>query len=157
MPRIGITGHRGLTGHTARLVDKALRTELGAVTGELVGVSSIADGADSLFAHAVLDLGGSLVVVLPSAGYREAFPASYRAEYDELLGRASRVVQLDHAEPGGQAFMDASARMLDEVEWLLAVWDGEPARGFGGTADVVAEARGRGVPVTVVWPEGARR
>ncbi|MFE3984588.1 hypothetical protein ACFXPR_08900 [Nocardia tengchongensis] len=30
-----------------------------------------------------------------------------------------------------------------------------PARGFGGTADVVATARG--LPVTVLWPEGAER
>ena len=38
-----------------------------------------------------------------------------------------------------------------------AVWDGEPARAYGGTADVVAEARKRGIPVTIIWPEGASR
>ncbi|MFE3754360.1 hypothetical protein ACFXO9_08640 [Nocardia tengchongensis] len=32
-----------------------------------------------------------------------------------------------------------------------------PARGFGGTADVVATAHARGLPVTVLWPEGAER
>ncbi len=47
--------------------------------------------------------------------------------------------------------------MLDRADELWAVWDGEPARGPGGTADVVAHARGRGVPVRVVWPPGARR
>ncbi|MGW5646007.1 hypothetical protein ACWEV3_27990 [Saccharopolyspora sp. NPDC003752] len=40
---------------------------------------------------------------------------------------------------------------------MLAVWDGQPARGFGGTADVVDSARKRGVDVTVIWPDGARR
>jgi len=32
---------------------------------------------------------------------------------------------------------------------LLALWDGEPSQGLGGTADVVAFARGLGRPV--VW------
>jgi hypothetical protein len=35
--------------------------------------------------------------------------------------------------------------------------DGEPARGYGGTADVVEAAEQRGVPVTVIWPDGASR
>ena len=47
--------------------------------------------------------------------------------------------------------------MLDQAERTFAVWDGKPARGYGGTADVVAEARDRGTPVTVIWPEGATR
>ena len=47
--------------------------------------------------------------------------------------------------------------MLAKADRLFAVWDGQPARGYGGTADVVAEARARGIPVTVIWPEGATR
>jgi len=53
--------------------------------------------------------------------------------------------------------MEASSVMLAHADRLFAVWDGQPARGYGGTADVVAEARQRGVPVTVIWPEGASR
>ncbi|NUP64306.1 MAG: hypothetical protein HOW71_19265 [Nonomuraea sp.] len=53
--------------------------------------------------------------------------------------------------------MTASARMLDDAEVLFAIWDGQPARGYGGTADVVAEARRREVPVRVIWPDEARR
>jgi hypothetical protein len=37
------------------------------------------------------------------------------------------------------------------------VWDGQPARGYGGTADVVAYAKRTGVPYSVIWPEGATR
>jgi hypothetical protein len=40
---------------------------------------------------------------------------------------------------------------------LVAVWDGQPSRGLEGTADVVAYANQRGVPVEVIWPEGATR
>jgi len=47
--------------------------------------------------------------------------------------------------------------MLAEADELLAAWDGKPARGYGGTADVVDAARDQGIPVTVVWPTGAMR
>jgi hypothetical protein len=47
--------------------------------------------------------------------------------------------------------------MISRADQLLAVWDGQPARGFGGTADVVAAARSRPVPITVIWPDGATR
>jgi hypothetical protein len=53
--------------------------------------------------------------------------------------------------------MAASEHVLDTVDALVAVWDGRPARDYGGTADVVAAARERGLPVTVVWPDGAER
>lgn len=53
--------------------------------------------------------------------------------------------------------MAASVEMLKHADLLFAVWDGLPARGFGGTADVVAHARKAGVPVIVIWPNGAHR
>jgi hypothetical protein len=53
--------------------------------------------------------------------------------------------------------MDASTAMVCSADRLIAVWDGLPARAFGGTADVVDYARHVGVPVTVVWPAGAYR
>jgi len=40
---------------------------------------------------------------------------------------------------------------------LVAVWDGCPAAGLGGTADAVAFARSLGKQVVVMWPEGVRR
>lgn len=43
------------------------------------------------------------------------------------------------------------------ADQLIVVWDGQPARGYGGTADVVAYADRVGVPVRIVWPEGATR
>ncbi|NJP95187.1 hypothetical protein HCN51_38110 [Nonomuraea sp. FMUSA5-5] len=60
-------------------------------------------------------------------------------------------------ESTAESPMAAGARMLDDADVLFAVWDGQPARGYGGTADVVAEARRQGVSVRVIWPEGARR
>jgi hypothetical protein len=156
--RIAITGHRGLPAETERLVDRAIREQLADYAGgDLVGVSNLADGADQLFAQAVLDAGGQLDVIIPAARYRDGLPEPTHAAYDALLARASHVQRLDRIESDEEAHMQASNAMLDRAERLFAVWDGKPARGYGGTADVVAEARNRGIPVTVIWPDRASR
>jgi hypothetical protein len=156
--RIAITGHRGLPAATERLVDHAIRDQLGAYAGpDLVGIGNLADGADQLFAQAVLDVGGQLEVIAPAARYRDGLPQSSHAAYDALLAKASHVDRLNRTESTEQAHMEASTAMLARADQLFAVWDGQPARGYGGTADVVAEARRQGLPVTIIWPEGARR
>jgi hypothetical protein len=156
--RIAITGHRGLPVETEHLVDQAIREQLAAYASrDVVGVSNLADGADQLFAQAILDAGGQLDVIVPAARYRDGLPESAHGTYDALLSRASSVHRLDRIESTADAHMEASQAMLDRAERLFAVWDGKPARGYGGTADVVAEARARGIPVTVIWPEGASR
>lgn len=156
MTQLAITGHRGLSAELEAEIDRMIRAAV-AGHGDVVGVSCLADGADAVFAQAVLDAGGSLVAVLPASGYRESLPEDYRPVYDRLLARAGKVVQLPYGTPDPHAYMEAGKRMVDEAEELLAVWDGQPGRGPGGTADVVAYARSRDVPVTVLWPEGAIR
>ncbi|WP_019807521.1 hypothetical protein [Saccharomonospora halophila] len=158
MTTLAITGHRGLPGPIERLVADALRAEVAQrADGGLVGMSCLADGPDSLFARHLLESGGELVVVVPAEHYRDGLPADHHATYDALLARAARVIRLKHTESDSEAHMTASLRMLAEADELVAVWDGNPARGYGGTADVVQAARERGVPVTVLWPEGATR
>lgn len=157
--RVAVTGHRGFDQRTAGLIDTALRAELEklAATGPVVGISCLADGADQLFAEAVLDIGGELEVIVPAERYRDGLPAAAHAAYGRLLGKASAVHRLDFAESTEDAHMAASVAMLDTADRLLAVWDGKPARGYGGTADVVAHAKKRSIPVKMIWPEGAQR
>lgn len=159
MIRFAVTGHRGLDGDTEYLVDAALRAELSTrrQTGPLLGLSCLADGADTLFARALLDAGGELAVVVPAAEYRQGLPAAHHGVYDDLLSRATAVHRLDRVVSDGQAHMEASEYMLDHADELVAVWDGQPARGWGGTADVVTAARERGILVTAIWPDGSSR
>jgi hypothetical protein len=157
---VGMTGHAGLPPPTAELVTAALRDTLRAHVPNLVGVTMLGPGADQLFARVVLELGGILHVVQPTTGmqYRDSFEdeAAQRG-YDELYGQASHVEVLEHTESTEQAHMDGGRMVVDRSTVLVAVWDGQPARGLGGTADVVAYARERGIPVRVIWPEGATR
>ena len=157
---VGMTGHQGLPTPTAELVTAALRDTLRPFVPNLVGVTMLGPGADQLFARVVLSLGGILYVVQPTVGmqYRDSFEdEAARRGYDELYSQASHVQVLEHTESTEQAHMDAGQVVVDRSSILVAVWDGQPARGLGGTADVVAYARERSVPVTVIWPEGASR
>jgi hypothetical protein len=157
--RYGITGHMDLTPHTVALVDREIREALSAVPPvELIGVSCLAAGADSLFARAVLDLGGALHVVLPSEDYqaRKVKPG-HRPEFDRLVRRALRVRTMPYETAGREAYEAANDAVLTSIDRLIAVWDGGSPADRGGTAAVVQEAGRRGIPVEVVWPHGARR
>ncbi|HEU0086857.1 MAG TPA: hypothetical protein VFQ77_04295 [Pseudonocardiaceae bacterium] len=157
MTIIGISGHRGLPPLTVDLVRHALREALGGYGTDLVGVSALADGADQLFARVVLDQGGQIEVIVPAVRYRGSLPAASHPEYDALFAHAVQVHRLDFTESTSESHMAASELMISMVEEVFAVWDGQPARGYGGTADVVACARERGRPVRVIWPDGASR
>lgn len=159
MPRVAITGHMNLTADSLPLVRKAIDAELASYTGqELIGLSCIARGADSLFACAVLDHGGELQVFLPAAGYRETkVKPNHAAQFDDLIEKASSVHVMPFEVADRVAYEATNAQLLANCDHLLAVWDGQPSGDKGGTASVVQDARTRGVPVTVVWPGGAAR
>ena len=157
MRRIAISGHRGLAGETSLLVEKAIRTALDEAGPDVTGISCLADGADQIFARAVTDLGGSLEAIIPAGRYRDTLPAGAHSEFDRLLALAASACCLLYTKPTPESYMAAGALMVDTADVLYAVWDGQPARGPGGTADVVAYAHASGIPVNVIWPPGAQR
>ncbi len=156
---VGFTGHAGLPAHTAELVTKELHKHLARHAGSgLVGISLLGPGADQLFSKVVLELGGSLYVVVPATKYRDGFSdQGAQRTFDLLYERAAYREQLEFTDSTEHAHMEGGKVVVDRAEMLIAVWDGKPSRGLGGTADVVAYAKQRGVPVEVIWPEGAAR
>ncbi|MER5972776.1 hypothetical protein ABT112_24095 [Streptomyces sp. NPDC002055] len=155
---VGITGHRGLSSDVEQQVRLLLATAVRAYDASgLTAVSCIADGPDSWFAEAVLEHGGRLEIVVPAEEYREGLPESHWPLYDALTNRASVVHSTGMTTSDSAAHMAGSELMVGLADELLAVWDGKPARGHGGTADVVAHAERHNVPVRVLWPEGAAR
>ena len=156
MTAVGVTGHQGLPPAATALVQSrlpAILAEVGA--SELVG--SLAEGADQLCATIAADLGVSLRVILPSKMYDSTFDGEALATYNRLLSGATSVITLPYDAPSEAAFLAAGHRVADEADVLIAVWDGKPAAGVGGTGDVVDYARDRGASVLVLWPEGVER
>jgi hypothetical protein len=156
---IGCTGHQTLNPSTADAVRLAIAEELASHdAATMVGLSNLAAGTDQLFAQAVLSAGGRLHAVVPCARYETTFsrPEDLTA-FNDLLQAAYRRTRLDYPTPTEEAFMAGGRAVADGCDLLLAVWDGKPAGGLGGTADVVAYARTLGKPVLVIWPAGSSR
>lgn len=156
--RVGITGHRGLSIQVENQVRALLVAQVSQYdANELVAVSCIADGPDTWFAEAVLRHGGRLEVVVPATEYRQSLPNWHHPAYDQLITQAANVHHTGITESTSEAHQAGSEILVGLVNELIAVWDGKPARGYGGTADVVSYAEQTGVPVRVLWPEGASR
>jgi hypothetical protein len=152
MMRVGITGHQYLDDPTAwDWVAKVMREELARVSPPLVGVTSLAVGADQLLARMVLKAGGTIHVVLPFADIERSFSQEDVPAYRELV-RQAKVEVLDTHGTDEDAYLAAGRKVVELSDIVLAVWNGKRANGKGGTADVVAYAMRRGVPLIHINP-----
>ncbi|HSG35277.1 MAG TPA: hypothetical protein VLA37_12140 [Sphingomonadaceae bacterium] len=122
-------------------------------------VTALAEGADRIAASSALDLGQVLEVVLPfePEEYEKDFPdEGPRNEFRELLRRASSLTVLDgHITGRPHAYEASGYTMLDNIDLLIAVWDGQPGRGRGGTREMIDAAARRAMPVIVIPPDGS--
>lgn len=155
---VGVTGHRlnRISQHQLDLITPQIEPLLAHLARashciEPVLLSNLAEGSDRHLARLGLQLGYTLHAVLPrprddyARGFRS--PAS-RRDYRALLADAARVTELrGPLGVAGRAYLRAGQALLDQSDVLLALWDGAPARGTGGTADVVDEACRRRIPV----------
>jgi hypothetical protein len=159
MPRIGITGHMNLSSDTLSLVRNDIRDRLSAFpVADLIGLSCIAPGADSVFAEVILAVGGRLEVVLPARDYpdRKVKPED-AGTFDQLIADAQQIHVMDRNESNRAAYEAANRFMLESIDQMFAVWDGLSPAHQGGTGAAVAQARDAGIPVEIIWPRGASR
>lgn len=154
---VGFTGHRQLADPTG--TGKTIATSLAelrrASSGEWIALSSAAAGADLIFVRTALDLGlgWEAMLPLPLADFQRDFEPKVWPEVVQLLAQAEHVEVV--AEPGSreEAYLTGGFEIVNNCDVLLAVWDGLPARGKGGTAEVVAYARAMGRPIVIINPD----
>lgn len=145
--RIGITGHRNLgdeamVAFVAEQVAHILERAEAKYNGQLVALSALAEGADQLFAEAALTRGILLEVVIPFANYADDFsPGPTCAHYEWLLSCAKIVHHLPYTERSDEAYLAGGQWIVEHSDLLVAVWNGRPAAGKGGTGDVVRFAQ----------------
>lgn len=108
MKRIGVTGHRSIPDEVLGHVEEGLRALLGSHEGPLEALSSLAEGADQLFAAIALECGADLTVVIPSGDYEEGFEGAEALErFRGLKGRATQEVRMDFARSTDEAYYAA--------------------------------------------------
>ena len=135
-----------------------------------VGFASAACGSDLLFLEALLERGGEAHVILPydeesycrdsvavsgkvcSDRFQHVLHGPNRAVVQQLSGRPLKFgeVAYDYASQILHGLAIMHAEQLSTELRRLAVWDGKPGEGPGGTTDVVNHWSRLGHPIDVI-------
>ncbi|MEY2500413.1 MAG: hypothetical protein QOI07_747 [Verrucomicrobiota bacterium] len=154
---VGLTGHRRLKNAEAvrALIREQMEALSGRARGRLAGCSSAAIGADTLFAETCAALNVPWKALLPfsPAEFKTDFSESQWSHASELLKGAVEIEISGSAEDRTAAYLRCGLRTVDEADVVIAVWNGLPARGVGGTGDVVRYARQEKKPLILIHPE----
>jgi hypothetical protein len=117
-------------------------------------VSPVADGADQIAAELALELGWELQAILPfeRAAYRASLANhGARERFDALLAGADCLLELPgDPEHSLDAYVMTGRATVAHCDVLIAVWDGLPPRGRGGTGEVVQLALTEGTAIVHV-------
>ena len=142
MINVAITGHQDLSDRD--WVKDRIETFLKNYNNNFRGLSCLARGADLIFAEATLRFGGHLVSVIPFPDYFDnIIDVNEMKIIDNILSRSTTIVTLPKADNLEESYYLAGKVIVESSEILLAVWDGLPAKGLGGTADIVKYASKR--------------
>jgi class 3 adenylate cyclase/tetratricopeptide (TPR) repeat protein len=165
---------RAVSRLTAQLVPEVkneIRRRLQSLNAR-IGYASAACGSDILFHEVMLELGGEIHVVLPyerTSFIKNSVDSTSRGEWSkrfaEVIKRANELQELscraeDGREPVSLQFANRMllglaklrAQQLETRLIPLAVWDGKPGDGPGGTADNVEIWRRSGLDVQLIEP-----
>jgi hypothetical protein len=155
---VGVTGHQHLEDPKGwGWVRKELKRTMARFPAPWVGLTSLAIGADQLFAGLVLDAGSPFEVILPNEMYLESFaPGRERRHFQQLLKKASKVTILKGEISEEKSYFDAGRKMVQRSDIVVAIWDGKPAKGLGGTGDIVAYAVQSGKRIIHIDPIARR-
>jgi hypothetical protein len=138
-----------------------MQPELRLVTGAALGTDQL---ACAVFQHTpndgvvrqielILAAPPDVFVAQASADYLALHPdrdtAEARAHWAKVFMAAHRITCLSADPPDHDRAADM---LLRHVDVLVAVWDGMPAEGAGGTPDIITQARQRGLPLLVISP-----
>jgi hypothetical protein len=173
--RIGITGHRNIAGDHPGLASEIAKaseyiTQMLAADADRLGskqsadgkrgdivitvVSSLAEGADRVVVGELLKRTGTqleVVLPLPQSDYLQDFGSPESVEqFNHLIARAIDTDVLRTATSRKQAYEQAGHAVVDRSDAMIVVWDGQPARGRGGTAQIYAYAQRWQKPVLLI-------
>jgi hypothetical protein len=90
--------------------------------------------------------------VIPFQGYERTFRVRQQSQYRFLSSKATAKEVLSTSGTDEDAYLAAGKRVVELSDMMIAVWNGQSAKGRGGTADIVAFADRRQVPLVHINP-----
>lgn len=123
--------------------------------------TSIAEGADQIVTDAAVDAGYNLNLILPfpRASYAQDFEGAALEKFQRTFDHnaVQSCTELDLGDmPDGRndGYLAAGHLMLAHSDVLVAIWDQKAADGLGGSAEIVNDARQRGIITVLITLEG---
>ncbi|MGA1981845.1 MAG: hypothetical protein ABSG84_05175 [Acidobacteriaceae bacterium] len=154
---VGFTGHRKLPDEASsrQQIRDFLALQKESHRGVVYGVSSAAAGGDQLFAESCLELDIPLRILLPRPAeqFRTDFDDASWLRTTRIMESAISVEVTGRHESRNEQYYDCGIQTIAESQLLLALWNGLPARGTGGTQEMVAYARKTGHPIAWINSE----
>ena len=170
---VGVTGHRNI-GPNSVSIEEAIATILTSLREALFSVvradptifseekpkirfiTMAAEGADQAGTSAALRCSVDVAYILPF--HWNDYCADFKPENiplaEQLLSNATSLFVLPgRREEGARAYERANEVILENIDLLIAVWDGGPAKGRAGTGDVVQRAVTMGRAVVTIDPK----
>jgi hypothetical protein len=148
---IGFTGHRKVSAEAKirPLIRDFLAQQKQSHIGIVYGISSVASGGDQLFAESCLELDIPLRILLPRPAdqFRTDFDDASWQRTERIMSKAISVEVTGRHESKTEQYYDCGIQTVSESQLLMALWDGQPSRGTGGTQEMVAYARKTGHPI----------
>jgi hypothetical protein len=163
---VAVTGHRW--NRIPEPVQERVRANTGAALAHIDAAArrrglqpalhtGLAEGADRFTAWSALALGWGLVAPLPKPvkQYETDFSdAASVAEFRALCALAEVRPPRGPVGEDAEPYVRLATKLLSAANVLLAIWDGGPPAGPGGTPAVIADAVGAGLPVAWVHAHG---
>ncbi|SRR5258708_39305865 len=136
--KAGITGHQNIgSNETIKWVTNVLVANIKELSIDF-GLTSLAIGADQLFAETLRGLHIRYVAIIPCEGYEQTFTTTNDLrKYKSLLQSSSEIIKLPFDKPSEEAFFEAGKHIVNSSDMVIAIWDGQAAKGLGGTGDIV--------------------
>ena len=137
----------------------------------MVGISPLAEGSDRLFANQFLSQSDRVLsVVLPfdknqyitsfkgiqdTKGKQIGSKEDSIKEFETLLEKDDDYLELAEFRVAGAAQMNkyyylAGKYVVDNCDVMIAVWNGQPADGHGGTTEIIDYAKSIGKPIFII-------
>ncbi len=148
---IGITGHINLGGHSEEEWTQKTLSAWMASQDIYLGITCLAPGTDQIFARICIQQSIPYRAIIPCSNYDKVFSKEEAQDLELLTHRAHAKIVLE-GPASEKAFWKAGQLLVQQCDLLLAVWNGLPARGLGGTADVVNYACQNEKPVIHINP-----
>lgn len=157
--RIGVTGHRSLAG--VEILKESITRVLSRIEQDNPGqdwlvISALAEGADRLVVEGALAYKPTAKLIvslpLPVEEYQKDFAGNAsRQEFQHWLDLAVEVIGPPVAGVREEGYLSAGLYVLEHCDVLIALWDGLESQGLGGTGQIVALARERGMRLAWIY------